>query len=273
MGPILGNLESKALGGNEFIDVDQALGHEFPPQTSRYDEKDLALYALGVGAGANPLDSGELQYVYENASDFRALPTFGVVPALGVVFEALKRGETAPGMNYGFDRILHGEQYTELKRPLPPSAKLTHKAKIKEIWDKGKGAVVVTAITSFDEDGNELVYNELSTFVRGAGGWGGERGPSAEINVPPNRAPDATVEEKISDAQALLCRLSGDINPLHVDRASPRRSASTSRSSTGSARSATPRVTSSSRSRRTTRASSRASRSASPTACSPARRS
>ena len=217
MGPILGNLESKALGGNEFIDVDQALGHEFPPQTSRYDEKDLALYALGVGAGANPLDSGELQYVYENASDFRALPTFGVVPALGVVFEALKRGETAPGMNYGFDRILHGEQYTELKRPLPPSAKLTHKAKIKEIWDKGKGAVVVTAITSFDEDGNELVYNELSTFVRGAGGWGGERGPSAEINVPPNRARDATVEEKISDAQALLYRLSGDINPLHVD--------------------------------------------------------
>jgi (3R)-3-hydroxyacyl-CoA dehydrogenase / 3a,7a,12a-trihydroxy-5b-cholest-24-enoyl-CoA hydratase / enoyl-CoA hydratase 2 len=217
MGPILGNLETKALGGNEFIDVDQALGHEFPPQKSQYDEKDLSLYALGVGAGQNPLDPGELQYVYENASDFRALPTFGVVPALGMVFESLKRGETAPGMNYGFDRILHGEQYTELKRPLPPSAKLTHKAKIKEIWDKGKGAVVVTAITTLDEDGNELVYNELSTFVRGAGGWGGERGPSAEINVPPNRAPDATVEEKISPAQALLYRLSGDINPLHAD--------------------------------------------------------
>ena len=70
----------------------------------------------------------------------------GVVPALGMVFEMYKRGETAPGMNYGFDRILHGEQYTELKRPLPTNAKLTHKAKIKEIWDKGKGAVVVTAI-------------------------------------------------------------------------------------------------------------------------------
>ncbi|MCW5838056.1 MAG: SDR family NAD(P)-dependent oxidoreductase, partial [Labilithrix sp.] len=217
MGPILGNLESKALGGNDLIDVDAALGFEMPPQTSTYDEKDLTLYALGVGAGANPLDAGELQYVYENAPDFRALPTFGVVPALGMVFESLKRGENAPGMNYGFDRILHGEQLTELRRPLPPSAKLTHKAKIKEIWDKGKGAVVVTAITSYDEDGNELIYNELSTFVRGAGGWGGERGPSAEINVPPNRAPDATVEEKISPSQALLYRLSGDINPLHAD--------------------------------------------------------
>jgi (3R)-3-hydroxyacyl-CoA dehydrogenase / 3a,7a,12a-trihydroxy-5b-cholest-24-enoyl-CoA hydratase / enoyl-CoA hydratase 2 len=219
MSPILGNLETKALGGNDFIDVDTALGYEFPPQKSSYDEKDLSLYALGVGAGqnANASDSGELKYVYENAGDFAALPTFGVVPALGMVFEMFKRGETAPGMNYGFDRILHGEQYTELKRPLPPSAKLTHKAKVKDIFDKGKGAVVVTAITSFDDDGNELIYNELSTFVRGAGGWGGDRGPSAEINVAPDRKPDAVVEEKISESQALLYRLSGDINPLHVD--------------------------------------------------------
>jgi 3-hydroxyacyl-CoA dehydrogenase/3a,7a,12a-trihydroxy-5b-cholest-24-enoyl-CoA hydratase len=217
LGPILGNLESKALGGNDLIDVDTALGYEFPPQKSQYDEKDLSLYALGVGAGHHPTDPGELQYVYENDANFRAIPTFGVVPALAMVFEMAKRGETAPGMNYGFDRILHGEQYTELKRPLPPSAKLTHKAKIKEIWDKGKGAVVVTAITSFDEDGNELVYNELSTFVRGAGGWGGERGPSTDVNPAPDRKPDAVVEEKIDESQALLYRLSGDINPLHVD--------------------------------------------------------
>src|SRR5262249_10576441 len=53
--------------------------------------------------------------------------------------------------------------------------------------------------------------------VRGAGGWGGDRGPSAEINVPPDRAPDARIEEKTSEAQALLYRLSGDINPLHAD--------------------------------------------------------
>jgi 3-hydroxyacyl-CoA dehydrogenase/3a,7a,12a-trihydroxy-5b-cholest-24-enoyl-CoA hydratase len=217
MGPILGNLETKAQGGNEFIDVDTALGYEFPPQTSTYDEKDLSLYALGVGAGQNPTDDSELQYVYENAPSFRALPSFAVVPALAMVFDAAKRGETAPGMNYGFDRILHGEQYTEVLRPLPTHAKLTHKAKIKEIWDKGKGAVVVMAIKTTDEDGNELFYNELSTFVRGAGGWGGERGPSVELNVVPDKKPDAVVEEKTSEGQALLYRLTGDINPLHVD--------------------------------------------------------
>ena len=218
MGPILGNLQTQSLGGNEFIDVDLALGHSFPEQTSSYDEKDLALYALGVGAGQNPLDPGELQYIYENANDgFNALPTFGVVPALKLVFEMAKRGVTAPGLNYGFERILHGEQYTEIKRPLPHNAKLTHRSKIKNIYDKGKHAIVVTEIRTFDEEGHELVVNELTAFIRGAGGWGGDRGPNTEVNVAPERAPDAVVTEKISESQAVLYRLSGDINPLHVD--------------------------------------------------------
>ena len=91
------------------------------------------------------------------------------------------------------------------------------RSKIKDIFDKGKNALVVTAITTTDEQGTELAYNELTTFVRGAGGWGGDRGPSAEVNVAPNRAPDATVEEKTSPNQALLYRLSGDWNPLHAD--------------------------------------------------------
>jgi 3-hydroxyacyl-CoA dehydrogenase/3a,7a,12a-trihydroxy-5b-cholest-24-enoyl-CoA hydratase len=220
MEPILGNLGTKALGGNELIDLDQAMGYEFPSATSSYNERDTALYALGVGAAQNPLDEKELQYVYEmNGAGFNVLPTFGVVPALGFIFDLYKQGKQAPGMNYGFERVLHGEQYTELRRPLPPSGKLTHKAKIKDIFDKGKNALVVTEIRSYDESGEELVYNELTTFVRGAGGWGGDRGPQGEVNTPPDRAPDAVVTEKISDNQALLYRLSGDINPLHADPA------------------------------------------------------
>jgi 3-hydroxyacyl-CoA dehydrogenase/3a,7a,12a-trihydroxy-5b-cholest-24-enoyl-CoA hydratase len=221
MSPILSNLGSakeKAHGGNEFIDVDAALGFEFEPATSSYTERDLALYALGVGAGANPLDPKELQFVYEmNPDGFFALPTFGVAPALKLMFDMARDGKQAPGLKYGFDRVLHGEQYTEVKRPLPPSAKLTHKAKIKDIFDKGKNALVVTAVTSYDEQGNELVYNEITTFVRGAGGWGGERGPQGEVNTPPERAPDATVTEKVPEDQALVYRLSGDWNPLHAD--------------------------------------------------------
>jgi 3-hydroxyacyl-CoA dehydrogenase/3a,7a,12a-trihydroxy-5b-cholest-24-enoyl-CoA hydratase len=219
MGPILANINAKpSKGGNQYIDVDKALGYELPAEESTYDERDVALYALGVGAAHDPLDAKELALVYELSGDgFKTLPTFGVIPALNVYMKMAKEGKSAPGLNYGFDRVLHGEQYTEIKRPLPSHAKLTHKAKIKDIFDKGKNALVVTATSSLDENGEELIYNELTTFVRGAGGWGGERGPASDVNTPPDRAPDAVVTEKTAENQALLYRLSGDWNPLHAD--------------------------------------------------------
>lgn len=218
LSPVMSNLSTKSKGGNEFIDVDQALGFQMENLESSYDERDLAIYALGVGAGKKPTDPADLHLVYERNSDgFYALPTYGVIPALNAIFKLAAEGKSAPGLNYGLDRILHGEQYTEVLRPLPPSAQLEHKARISEIWDKGKHAVVVTHIDTFDKKSGEvLVKNDVSMVVRGAGGWGGERGPSSDVEYP-DRAPDAVITEKTDDSQALLYRLSGDWNPLHVD--------------------------------------------------------
>jgi 3-hydroxyacyl-CoA dehydrogenase/3a,7a,12a-trihydroxy-5b-cholest-24-enoyl-CoA hydratase len=218
LSPVLANLSTRSKGGNEFIDVDQALGFELDELQSSYDERDLALYALGVGAGARPTDPGDLHLVYErNADGFYALPTYGVIPALNAIFALAAEGKSAPGLNYGLDRILHGEQTTEVLRPLPPSAQLTHKARISEIWDKGKHALVVTHVDTYDrKTGELLVKNDVSMVVRGAGGWGGERGPSTDVTYP-ERAPDVVITEKTDERQALLYRLSGDWNPLHVD--------------------------------------------------------
>mgnify|MGYP002630621417 CR=1 FL=1 len=219
MAPIMANLSAgPSKGGNEFVDVDQALGFEFPEHTSSYDEGDLALYALGVGAANDPLDPQELALVYEMSGDgFKALPTFGVIPSVNMVLDQAKRGITAPGLSYGLDRVLHGEQYTELSRPLPSKATLTHRMRIKDIFDKGKGALIVNETHSYDEQGEQLIYNEMTVFVRGAGGWGGDRGPSGPVNEPPERPADAVIEEAVPSNQALLYRLSGDWNPLHAD--------------------------------------------------------
>ena len=219
MQPIMENLEKgPSKGGNALIDVDAALGYQFEDLTSSYDERDLALYALGVGAATNPADERDLQLVYElHGKGMKALPTYGVIPAINAILTLGKQGKQAPGLNYGLDRVLHGEQYTELKRPLPMRANLKHKARISNIFDKGKNALVLTEVKSYDETGEELVFNEVTTFVRGAGGWGGDRGPSADVNVPPDRAPDKVVEDKVPAHQALLYRLSGDWNPLHAD--------------------------------------------------------
>src|SRR5258708_37104058 len=109
------------------------------------DERDVSLYPLGVGAAKDPTDEQELRLVYEmSGKGMKVLPSFGVIPAINMVFTQAKAGINAPGLNFGLDRVLHGEQYTELKRPLPTKGKLTTKATIKSIFDKGKGALVTT---------------------------------------------------------------------------------------------------------------------------------
>lgn len=219
MQPIMDNVEAgPSKGGNQWIDVDAALGYRYPDFTTSYDERDLAIYALGVGAAEDPVDDKDLQLVYElHGRGMKALPSYGVIPAINTIFSLGKQGVQAPGLKFGLDRVLHGEQITELLRPLPLKAKLTNKARVTDIFDKGKNALVVTEIVSHDESGEPLIRNTLTTLVRGAGGWGGDRGPSADVNVPPDRAPDRVIEQAIPKNQALLYRLSGDWNPLHAD--------------------------------------------------------
>ncbi|MGH8453778.1 MAG: SDR family NAD(P)-dependent oxidoreductase, partial [Nevskiales bacterium] len=218
MSGVMASLNKKSLGGNEFIDLDAASADSIEAE-SRYDERDLALYALGIGAARDALDASELKYTYELGDGFQALPTYGVMPAMNAFLNLGRDGKMLKGLNYGLDRVLHGEQYTEIFRPLPRAAKLKHTFRFKAAYDKKPNAVVVLAVDTFDESGEKLAYNEISTFVRGGGGWGGDRGPSADINVPPQREPDAVIEEKTDPNQTLLYRLSGDWNPLHADPA------------------------------------------------------
>ncbi len=213
---ILEGAAQPRLGGNEFIDLDEASKDVIEAESS-YDERDLSLYALGVGAARDALDPKELPFVYELGDGFQALPTYAVMPAVNTYLNLARDGRTIKGLNYGLDRLLHGEQYTELLRPLPPHAKLKHVVRFKTAYDKDPNAVVILAVDTLDENGEKLAYNEITNFVRGAGGWGGDRGPSSEANTPPSREPDAVIEEQIDPNQTLLYRLSGDWNPLHAD--------------------------------------------------------
>lgn len=118
--------------------------------------------------------------------------------------------------------LLHGEQYLELKKPMPTNGKYTSQGRIIDIIDKGKGAVVVSGITTKDSTGAVVCENEFTMFIRGSGGFGGkssggDRGAATAANEPPSRSPDVVVQEKTSPDQAALYRLSGDLNPLHID--------------------------------------------------------
>jgi len=212
-----GRSGSRSKRGNEFVDLDQALNYHFRPTEFTYDNQKVIQYALSVGAGMDPGDPDELQFVYElNRGGFRSLPTFAVIFPFG----AMEQIVTVPGLKFNFMNLLHGEQYLEVKRPIPIEATVTNSAHISQIYDKGSGALVIVDIHSVDENGDEIVFNQASLFIRGIGGFGGERGPSGQINIPPDREPDAIFSDKTSENQALHYRLaSGDRNPLHADPA------------------------------------------------------
>jgi 3-hydroxyacyl-CoA dehydrogenase/3a,7a,12a-trihydroxy-5b-cholest-24-enoyl-CoA hydratase len=113
--------------------------------------------------------------------------------------------------------VLHGEQRIELAGPIPTRAKVVSSPTVVAVYDKVKGAVIVVEVESRDDKGKLLFKNTFTSFARGEGGFGGDRGPSGPRNVPPERKPDAVVEMATLPWQALLYRLSGDMNPLHAD--------------------------------------------------------
>jgi len=200
------------------IDPKQVLGAKLAPVESSWNEDKLILYALGVGVGVgqSQVDPKKvLQYTYENG--LKPLPTYAVIP----VFSAVGTIFNVPGMSFNPMMLLHGEQSTEiLEPPLPTSAEVVTEGVVSGVYDKGKGALVTIDFTTRDRaSGKPLIRNVMSAFIRGEGGFGGDAKSPEPGNLPPDRAPDAVVRYPTLTHQALIYRLSGDKNPLHVDPA------------------------------------------------------
>jgi acyl dehydratase len=181
------------------------------PQLRSWDSKDALLYAVGVGAGlGDPLQ--ELEFTTENCEGItqQVLPTYGVLVA-----------QARTGRDLGdFDRALlvHAEQYVELHRPLPVAGTVRTTSTVTGIYDKGSGALVVSENVAVDaETGEPLITSRGGTFIRGEGGFGGPRDDGTPPWQLPDRAPDHQVVRETRPEQALVYRLSGDRNPLHVD--------------------------------------------------------
>ncbi|MFF6999062.1 MaoC/PaaZ C-terminal domain-containing protein [Streptomyces sp. NPDC008313] len=176
-----------------------------------WDHKDVQLYHLGIGAGLPATGPRELRYTLE--SRLRVLPSFATVAGGGApgVTAALAR----PGIDVDLAHVLHGGQGLVLHRPVPVTGRAAATSRITAVYDKGTAAVLVMRTEVADAEG-PLWTDEAHVFVRGEGGWGGDRGPSARPEAPAG-PPVRTVERHVREDQALLYRLSGDWNPLHAD--------------------------------------------------------
>ncbi|QLH21403.1 MaoC/PaaZ C-terminal domain-containing protein [Streptomyces sp. Rer75] len=192
------------------IDATEAVSAEPRTTALAWGHKDIQLYHLGIGAGIPATDPDELRYTLE--SELHVLPSFATVAGGRM---ALAGGLNGPGIDVDLASVLHGGQTVEVHRPIPVTGDATQTSRVAAVYDKGKAAVIVLRTEAADADG-PLWTCDSRIFVRGEGGFGGERGPSERLEAPA-REPDRTVERAIREDQALLYRLSGDWNPLHAD--------------------------------------------------------
>ncbi|MET0185187.1 MAG: MaoC/PaaZ C-terminal domain-containing protein [Achromobacter sp.] len=184
---------------------------DFPTVKQTYTEKDTILYALGIGLGADPMDTRQLVYVYE--ANLRAFPTQSVVLAYPGFWMRDPRAEI------DWVKLVHGEQRLQMHRPLPAAGTVTARTRVTHVIDKGadRGALVVSERTLLGPDGEKIATISQTTFCRGDGGFGqGDESPPP-LPATPNTPPDQTVTLAISPRAALIYRLSADPNPLHID--------------------------------------------------------
>ncbi|MFI1287126.1 MaoC/PaaZ C-terminal domain-containing protein [Streptomyces sp. NPDC020792] len=193
------------------IDAAQVLAAEPRTVEISWTPRDVLLYHLGIGAGLPATDPGELRYTLETR--LHVLPSFATVAGGGS--PGVIRGLSMPGVDVDLARVLHGGQSLTVHRPLPVAGTATAGSRIAAVYDKGTAAVLVMRTEVADGDG-PLWTDDAEIFVRGEGGWGGDRGPSVRPAAPAGE-PDRTVERTVREDQALLYRLSGDRNPLHAD--------------------------------------------------------
>ena len=201
------------------IKYDEMMALKNVGQQYAYSDRDVMLYACGIGLGADPMDDSELAFVNEAAATPRPLkvvPTFASVAAWGA----------GPG-EMDLDRLMmvDGERDITFHRPLASSARITADSDVLGIFDKGKdkGAVIRHRTVLKDAGGEKLATLVVSRFARGDGGFGGPSDGQPEPHKVPTRAPDKVIEIATRPDQALVYRLCGDRNPLHSDPETARR--------------------------------------------------
>jgi len=178
-----------------------------------YSDTESILYALSVGLGRDPRNPKELLYVYEQDVQLRTVPSFASV---------LVPDMFPTDLGWDFSRVLHSEQRLQLYRPLPPTADLLINKRVSAAFDWGprKGAVILFEAEGRLASDDTVLFTLGSTVMaRGDGGFGGPPGKGFKPHRAPRREPDLSCDFKTRDDQALLFRLTGDRNPLHVDPA------------------------------------------------------
>ncbi|AZQ68277.1 3-alpha,7-alpha,12-alpha-trihydroxy-5-beta-cholest-24-enoyl-CoA hydratase [Silicimonas algicola] len=199
------------------LDPDRLAAYRIPVTTMEWTERDTMLYALGVGLGADPLDTCQLRFVWEEG--LLALPTMAAI--LAAPHAWIRHADVGSS-----GRSVHAGIRLALHAPIPVAGRVRSDNTVAEVIDKGPGkAALVTTRREIvsDPDGRSLCTILSTSMQRGDGGFGGSPTPAEPPRPMPDRAPDEVMDIHVLPQAGLIYRLSGDRNPLHVDPMTARR--------------------------------------------------
>ena len=193
------------------INLDSVMSASIPTCEHEWKRDDVILYHLGLGAGADWLNTKELGYTYEK--DLRVLPSYAVIPPYQTAGQVI----ALDGMDFSPHKTVHGEHEIILNGPIPTKGKVITSTRVEGVYDKGSGALVIIENESRLEGQTDVLFvNRWSLFIRGEEGFGAD--PNARpAATPPEREPDYVVESPVLPQLAQIYRLSGDKVTMHVD--------------------------------------------------------
>ena len=200
------------------MNLDALQSYQIPARDHDYTARDTMLYALGLGYGSDPLDDGQIAFVYED--DLK------VVPSMCNTIAHPGFWINQPELGIDWVKVLHGEQSFVMHHPLPPAAKVRGTYRIAGIEDKGadKGAIMTLEKMLTDRDsGTVYCMVTQSIFMRGDGGQGGFGVPAETPSAIADRVADVVVDVPTMPQIALIYRLNGDLNPIHASPAVARK--------------------------------------------------
>ncbi len=198
------------------IDYDAALRTPLPTVRTTYTEMDAMRYALSIGMGSDPVDPGDLPFVY--GPQLRSFPTM----ALSLGYVSMR--DMQLGIDYA--RMVQGGQRLVLHHPLPVARTVEAQHRVTDIVDLGTGRGALLSYERVLRDattGTALATATMTAFCRGDGGFGGPVTQAPRPPAMPERPADTVQEVPTFAQQALLYRLAGDLAPLHADPAEARR--------------------------------------------------
>jgi acyl dehydratase len=192
------------------LNYERIMAYRPADQTVSYGPRDCIIYALGIGIGMDPMDRGQLKFVYEK--QLTVFPTFAAV---------LGRLGGLSGPEFGVDprMTVAAALKVILHAPLATAGQLLSRPRVREVIDKGPNSAAILEITRElrTPDGQLVATVDNSNLVRKHGGFGGK---VTEITPPhqmPATPPQRIIELPTPPNLALLYRLTGDMNPLHAD--------------------------------------------------------